>query len=107
MVIKDQQIEKYFKGEKRSCKSLYGTSESIRQNKNTTINLLKKKVAQVLNDVDKNNNIDEFIIKYMNCFSNGPEWIKEVYANLVDFLNNNLYQPLVKINQMLQENKEK
>lgn len=84
--LSDDEIKKYFKGEKHFSRYLYGTSKRIRYNRKTDL------VTSIKNSKIKieNKAPSEFSIKYYQCFENGPDWAKEVGATLINFIRNEL-----------------
>lgn len=103
MDISDEQINKYFKGERRQSNNLYGTSKKIRQNVNgsveTTINTINKVTANI-----KPKEPSEFSKKYYECFESGPQWVQDLGAKLVGFIKKELVGSFEKINKYIINN---
>jgi class 3 adenylate cyclase len=88
--ISEEQIDRYFKGEKRLAKSLFGTSAKIKESRyRSTENVIK----ELVNTKTKIQNIapSEFASKYHSIFTNGPGWAKVVGDKLIEFIKHELY----------------
>ena len=92
----EQEIDKYFKGEKWQTDNIY-RSEFFKGLKN-------KKSRKMLLDIDfKSLEATSFLVKIKEELSRGPEWSKDMYNRYISFLKDDMYESLRKIYSVLTE----
>ncbi len=92
----EEQILKYFKGDKISTRNIWGSSQT--RKKTYSKQSIKNQIKNTISKVEENGINDEsyvnFITTMLNRLSEGPEWAKDVLNDLINFTRTELYEPL-------------
>ena len=87
---------RYFKGEKFGTDSLYESSERKyrKKSKETLLRTVRKQIARVEHPSSKLAPVDHTVQTIIDHLESGPEWTREVLANYMKFLRNDLFGAL-------------
>jgi hypothetical protein len=97
--LSDDDVLKYFKGERRSLKQLVGSSEArkSRRSKRPVVDQVMGAFKMLRSGLQNQADYAKMVDEYVNRLRSGPEWAKEILDKETRFINNDLIGTLLKV----------
>ena len=85
----ENDILKFFKGEKLGIEEIMISSDKVEENNSENIEHLKKRLNNLINEVDNNistdKEVEESLLKFLELMKSGPDWCNNVINLELEF----------------------